>query len=248
MTTVPWYIDLTLLFFPLAVSTITSLWLNVTLRRINRQEGGKPWSIKKNFIMALLIASPMAGIIQLLLQGQLEAYIYIENGAHMIGFDMIMAPFLVLMLNNILLWYFNKNKVNLVFLETGLGGAFDSVTACRAQGILITSISKDHEHILGKTLKNVPKYISMAQLTDDVLANAKSEIEAQLKAEGKPEQIWDKIVPGKIDRFVSDNTTLDQEMCLLDQNFIKDESKNVAEYISTYGDISVSSFKRVSLG
>ena len=101
---------------------------------------------------------------------------------------------------------------------------------------------------LGKTLKNVPKYISMAQLTDDVLANAKSEIEAQLKAEGKPEQIWDKIVPGKIDRFVSDNTTLDQEMCLLDQNFIKDESKNVAEYISTYGDISVSSFKRVSLG
>ena len=101
---------------------------------------------------------------------------------------------------------------------------------------------------LGKTLKNVPKYISMAQLTDDVIANAKSEIEAQLKAEGKPEQIWDKIVPGKIDRFVSDNTTLDQEMCLLDQNFIKDESKNVAEYISTYGDISVSSFKRVSLG
>ncbi len=101
---------------------------------------------------------------------------------------------------------------------------------------------------LGKTLKNVPKYISMAQLTDDVIANAKSEIEAQLNAEGKPEQIWDKIVPGKIDRFVSDNTTLDQEMCLLDQNFIKDESKNVAEYISTYGDISVSSFKRVSLG
>ena len=101
---------------------------------------------------------------------------------------------------------------------------------------------------LGKTLKNVPKYISMAQLTDDVIANAKSEIEAQLKAEGKPEQIWDKIVPGKIDRFVSDNTTLDQEMCLLDQDFIKDESKNVAEYISTYGDVSVSLFKRVSLG
>ena len=99
-----------------------------------------------------------------------------------------------------------------------------------------------------KTIYGMPKYISMAQLTDDVISNAKSEIEAQLKAEGKPEQIWDKIVPGKIDRFVSDNTTLDQEMCLLDQNFIKDESKNVAEYISTYGDVSVSLFKRVSLG
>ena len=101
---------------------------------------------------------------------------------------------------------------------------------------------------LGKTLKNVPKYISMAQLTDEVIANAKAEIEDQLKAEGKPEHIWDKIVPGKIDRFISDNTTLDQEMCLLDQDFIKDEKQNVSDYIKTYGDVEVSSFKRVSLG
>ena len=88
----------------------------------------------------------------------------------------------------------------------------------------------------------------MAQLTDEVIANAKAEIEDQLKAEGKPEHIWDKIVPGKIDRFISDNTTLDQEMCLLDQDFIKDEQQSVAEYIKTYGDAEVSSFKRVSLG
>ena len=88
----------------------------------------------------------------------------------------------------------------------------------------------------------------MAQLTDEVIANAKAEIEDQLKAEGKPEHIWDKIVPGKIDRFISDNTTLDQEMCLLDQDFIKDETQNVSDYIKTYGDVEVSSFKRVSLG
>ena len=88
----------------------------------------------------------------------------------------------------------------------------------------------------------------MAQLTDEVIANAKAEIEDQLKAEGKPEHIWDKIVPGKMDRYISDNTTLDQEQCLLDQDFIKDEKKNVTEYIQSYGDVSVSDFKRVSLG
>ena len=88
----------------------------------------------------------------------------------------------------------------------------------------------------------------MSQLTDEIMEKVKSEIETQLKSEGKPEQIWDKIVPGKIDRFISDNTTLDQEQCLLDQNFIKDESKSVADYISSYGDIDVSSFKRVYLG
>ena len=72
---------------------------------------------------------------------------------------------------------------------------------------------------LGKTLKNVPQYISMAQLSDDVLAQAKETAKAELKAEGKPEQIWDRILPGKIERFISDNTTLDQEQCLLDQKF-----------------------------
>ena len=101
---------------------------------------------------------------------------------------------------------------------------------------------------LGKTLKNVPRYISMAQLTDEVLANAEKAAKVELKAEGKPEHIWDRILPGKMDRFISDNTTLDQEQCLLDQNFIKDEKKSVAEYISSYGAVEVSGFSRVALG
>ena len=114
----------------------------------------------------------------------------------------------------------------------------------------IAVIEKDNIELgrLGKTLKTVPQYISMSQLNDEVMAQAKANIQDQLKAEGKPEKIWDKIVPGKIERFISDNTTLDQEQCLLDQNFIKEENKNVAEYIKSYGDVSVSDFKRVALG
>ena len=127
---------------------------------------------------------------------------------------------------------------------------FDDEFVANETEARIAVIEKDNIELgrLGKTLKNVPKYISMSQLTDKVMSEAKSEIEAQLQSEGKPEQIWDKIVPGKMDRFISDNTTLDQEQCLLDQNFIKDESKSVADYISSYGDVNVSSFKRVSLG
>ena len=101
---------------------------------------------------------------------------------------------------------------------------------------------------LGKTLKNVPKYISMAQLTDEVLAQAQEAAKAELKAEGKPEQIWDRILPGKLERFISDNTTLDNELCLLDQEFIKDAKKSVADYVKSYGDVEVVDFKRVSLG
>ena len=114
----------------------------------------------------------------------------------------------------------------------------------------IAVIEKDNIELgrLGKTLKNVPHYISMAQLSESVLAEAEENAKAQLKAEGKPEQIWDKILPGKMERFISDNTTLDQEQCLLDQDFIKDDKINVAKYVESYGDVTVTGFKRVSLG
>lgn len=101
---------------------------------------------------------------------------------------------------------------------------------------------------LGKHLINVPTYISRAQLTDEVIEAAKVSIQEELKAEGKPEQIWDKILPGKLERFISDNTTLDHEKCLLDQNFIKNEKQSVADYVKSNGDVDVVSFERVSLG
>lgn len=99
---------------------------------------------------------------------------------------------------------------------------------------------------LGKTLKHVPTFISRMQLTDEIIAKTKEHLKAELKAEGKPEQIWDKILPGKLERFISDNTTLDQEFCLLDQVFIKDDKLTVADYVKTIG-VTVTDFKRVSL-
>jgi len=127
---------------------------------------------------------------------------------------------------------------------------FDPTFVAAETEARIAVIEKDNIELgrLGKTLKNVPQYISMSQLTEEVLAKAEETAKAELKAEGKPEQIWDRILPGKMERFVSDNTTLDQEQCLLDQNFIKDEKKNVATYVGSYGDVAISTFKRVSLG
>ena len=113
----------------------------------------------------------------------------------------------------------------------------------------IAVIEKDNIELgrLGKTLKNVPTYISRAQLTDEVIAQEKTRLQEQLKAEGKPEQIWDRIIPGKIERFISDNTTLDTEQCLLDQIFIKNEKQTVAEYVNSVDGLTVVDFKRVSL-
>ncbi len=126
---------------------------------------------------------------------------------------------------------------------------FDPAYVASETEARIAAIEKDNIELgrLGKTLKNVPKYISRAQLSDAVLAEAEEAIKAELKAEGKPEQIWDRILPGKLERFIADNTTLDQEQCLLDQNFIMDEKMNVAQYVASKGDVTVVSFERVSL-
>jgi elongation factor Ts len=119
----------------------------------------------------------------------------------------------------------------------------------------IIAIEKENEELvrLGKPLKNIPQYISMSQLTEEVLAEAEEALKAVLASEGKPEKIWDKILPGKIARFIADNTTLDQEQCLLDQKFVMDDSKTVLEYVqekakAAGGSADIVHFVRLQVG
>ena len=60
-------------------------------------------------------------------------------------------------------------------------------------------IDQDSESraMVGKPALPHLKYGSKAQLTDEVIAQAEADIKAELAAEGKPEKIWDKIIPGK---------------------------------------------------
>ena len=110
MVNIPWYADLFLLFLPLLFSTVIGLWINVLLRRINRQEGNPPWTIRRTFLMACIVSSPLAALTQILLQAVLAPYILIEEGTSMVVFDAVMSPFLVLLTYNIALWYFNKKN------------------------------------------------------------------------------------------------------------------------------------------
>lgn len=100
---------------------------------------------------------------------------------------------------------------------------------------------------LGKPLKNVPQFASRRQMTPEVMAKVEAEIKAELAAEGKPEKIWDKILPGKLERFIADNTLLDQERCLLSQFFVLDDTKTVETAIKEFGGELVD-FKRVAVG
>src|SRR6185312_2100189 len=64
----------------------------------------------------------------------------------------------------------------------------------------------------------------------------------QIRAEGKPEEMVEKISLGKLNKFYKDSTLLNQE-------FVKDPSKNVAQFLGTIDKgLTVTDFKRVALG
>jgi elongation factor Ts len=65
---------------------------------------------------------------------------------------------------------------------------------------------------------------------------------AQILAEGKPENMVEKIAQGKLQKFFKEST-------LLHQIFVKDNSKTVAQYLdSVTKGLTVAEFKRVSIG
>lgn len=64
----------------------------------------------------------------------------------------------------------------------------------------------------------------------------------QIRAEGKPEEMVEKIAAGKLNKFYKDSTLLNQE-------FVKDSSKTVAQFLGTIDKgLTVTAFKRIALG
>ena len=64
----------------------------------------------------------------------------------------------------------------------------------------------------------------------------------QIRAEGKPENLLEKIAQGKLNRFFKDNT-------LLQQDFVKDSSLSVSQFLDSVSKgLTVTDFKRIQLG
>jgi len=87
-----------------------------------------------------------------------------------------------------------------------------------------------------------PSYINEAAVPSDVIEKEKEIAKEQLIKEGKPEAILEKILPGKIKRFLQDNT-------LDNQKFVMDDKVTVAEYLKSNADgAELSEYVRFELG
>jgi elongation factor Ts len=91
-----------------------------------------------------------------------------------------------------------------------------------------------------------PAYVGRKDVPADVVEHEKSIYRDQARASGKPEKILDKIADGKLEKYFAD-------FCLLEQPFIKDPDRKVAQRLAEAGkaagaEIAVRRFVRFQVG
>jgi len=91
-----------------------------------------------------------------------------------------------------------------------------------------------------------PQYVSPEDVPAEVVEKEKEIFRDQMKDSGKPENVVEKIIEGKVQKFYS-------EICLLEQEYIKDPKIVIKDYIknmiATIGEnISVGRFMRYQIG
>ena len=91
-----------------------------------------------------------------------------------------------------------------------------------------------------------PLSLDRESIDDEIIAREQEIFTDQAKSEGKPDNIIEKMVEGRLSKFF-------QESCLLEQTYIKDPDKKVSdlltETIATLGEnISINRFIRFAVG
>ena len=71
-----------------------------------------------------------------------------------------------------------------------------------------------------------PAYLTKEEVSEETIAKEKEVLKQQAMNEGKPEAIAEKMVLGRIKKFYEEN-------CLLEQAFIKDDSKKICELLKS---------------
>ncbi|MFW6365472.1 MAG: translation elongation factor Ts [Spirochaetota bacterium] len=142
-------------------------------------------------------------------------------------------------------------------VESGKGGVVTSyIHSNQKIGVLVklstekADASVEILNELGKELAMQaaaanPEYLKPEDVPEDVKSKEKEIYKEQMKDSGKPDNILDKIVEGKLGKYY-------QEVCLLNQVYIKDSAKKIPDLIKEFSDkigspVSVDAFIRIQI-
>lgn len=132
------------------------------------------------------------------------------------------------------------------YIHSGRVGVMLEVN-CETDFVAKTDDFKNFVHEIALQIAaSSPQYVARADVPEEVITSEKAIYLEQVKAEGKPQNVAEKIVGGKVDKFYT-------EVCLLDQPSIKDPKLTVGQLltdiVSRLGEnIVISRFTRYQLG
>ena len=169
----------------------------------------------------------------------------------------------------------NEERANEILRERGLASAKKKEGRVAAEGVVGSYIhmggkvgvlvevncetdfvarGDDFQQLVKDTAMHIaaaePRYVSRDEVTSDELEKEREIARAQAKNDpknaNKPDQVIDRIIEGRLNKFY-------EEFVLLDQPFIKDPAKTVAELITekiakTGEKITVRRFARYKMG
>lgn len=127
--------------------------------------------------------------------------------------------------------------------ESAEGKVYSYIHAGGKIGVLVDLKGGDAE--LGKDIAMQvaaanPSYLDRTQVPSAELDHEKEVLAAEARNEGKPEKIIEKMVIGRINKYY-------KEVCLVDQEFIKDGDLTIAKLLKNKG-AEVTRFARFQLG
>ncbi len=93
---------------------------------------------------------------------------------------------------------------------------------------------------------SAPQYVSPEDIPEEVLNKEKEIYREQLKAQGKPDHVIDRIIEGKLKKFY-------EQVCLLEQPYVKNPDIKIKDYltqqIAKFGEnIVIRRFARLAVG
>lgn len=113
------------------------------------------------------------------------------------------------------------------------------VSLSGANGTDIEAVGKD---VAMQIAAMNPISVSRDEVSDEVIKKEMEIGREQARQEGKPENILDKIAEGKVNKFLKENT-------LLNQAFVKNNKQTIAQYLNeVQSGLTVAAFKRVNIG
>ena len=116
----------------------------------------------------------------------------------------------------------SKSTDECIGVYSHMGGRIGVVALLKGNNV---EVAKD---VAMHTAAMNPGYVTREDVPEDVKAHEESVIKAEVMKEGKSENIAEKMVAGRMNKFFKEN-------CLVEQEFIKDSSMTVGDYVKNNG-------------